>query len=142
MAILPQVNARILQGRKECNVSMRRGACQLALERDPDQSGSDKIKPSKRSCVPTIPHAFNLILAHHTAIEYLKNCSLLEEPQAYLASTCMVYMSFDTFSTEQHTRDDRDKRLEEYPFLKYAVDHWGSHVFQCHKNARVGLFDE
>src|SRR4051812_2678930 len=45
----------------------------------------------------------------------------------------MVYMSFDTFSNELHTREDRDKRLEEYPFLKYAVDHWGSHVFQCYK---------
>ncbi|OGE58442.1 hypothetical protein PENARI_c001G12300 [Penicillium arizonense] len=49
-----------------------------------------------------------------------------------LASTCLTYLSFDSFKTGACTGPsvsaDFDARLVRYPFLGYAAEHWGKHL--------------
>ncbi|KAK4451577.1 ankyrin repeat-containing domain protein [Podospora aff. communis PSN243] len=67
-------------------------------------------------------------LTHQTAKEYLRSSGILEDPHSYLATTCLVYMSFEDFSATMHTKKEREDRIQQYPFLKYAADYWGDHV--------------
>jgi len=74
------------------------------------------------------PDSRTVSLTHHTAMEYLRSSGILEEPQSYLATACLVYMTFEDFSAVLHTQKEREDRLKQYPFLKYAANHWGDHV--------------
>ncbi|KAG7290327.1 hypothetical protein NEMBOFW57_000327 [Staphylotrichum longicolle] len=74
------------------------------------------------------PDRRTVSLTHHTAVEYLRNSGILQESQSYLATTCLVYICFDDFSAALHNLEERDDRLKQYPFLRYAVDYWGNHV--------------
>ena len=58
----------------------------------------------------------------------LRTADILQDSQSLLAETCLVYMSFDDFCTTLSSPGERDGRLEQYPFLKDAANHWGGHV--------------
>jgi len=74
------------------------------------------------------PESMTVNLAHYTAKEYLPRAGIFENHQSFLAEVCLVYMSFDDFSTTLSSSRGRKDRLRQYPFLKYAADHWGDHV--------------
>jgi hypothetical protein len=81
------------------------------------------------------PDSRTVRLTHDTAMEHLRSSGILEEPHSYLATTCLVYICFDDFSAALRTQEERNHRLEQYPFLRYAVDHWGDHATPRHCRA-------
>ncbi|KAF8539806.1 hypothetical protein BDD12DRAFT_736328, partial [Trichophaea hybrida] len=45
------------------------------------------------------------------------------------ATICLTYLSFDVFEAGCCTSDETlSSRLQEYPFLKYAVQFWDAHA--------------
>ncbi|KAJ4286949.1 hypothetical protein N0V90_012829 [Kalmusia sp. IMI 367209] len=74
-------------------------------------------------------------LVHHTLQEYLQQnpTSLLPQPESEMANVCLIYLSSDAFNTGP-CRDGQvlEQRLQEYRFLAYASQYWGSH-FICEK---------
>ena len=70
-------------------------------------------------------------LVHLTLHEYFNEHpeKLGLEPEADLASACLVYLSFDTFSAGPcNDNNDLKVRLREYPFLEYAAHNLGYHL--------------
>ncbi|KAL8870711.1 MAG: hypothetical protein Q9174_003310 [Haloplaca sp. 1 TL-2023] len=87
-------------------------------------------------------------LAHFTTYEFCRDELTREFPDTHqgLAKNCLTYLKFQVFdrgpckyissrSTHMLTaRGDVDpadilaRRVSEYPFLKYAADHWGDHA--------------
>lgn len=76
------------------------------------------------------PDGKTVRLTHHTAMKHLRDSGILQDAQSYLATTCLVYICFGDFFARLRTQEERDDRLQQYPFLKYAVDHWGDHVLR------------
>ena len=84
-------------------------------------------------------------LVHHTLHEYLNEHpdKLGSEPEADLASACLVYLSFGAFSFGPcKDNDDLRARLQEHPFLEYAAHNLGFHLkrvseFQDNKRFQI-----
>ena len=67
---------------------------------------------------------------HSTTLKYLESIGQSWAPgvQAYIASVCLVYLSFDVFrSGPCDTGEDLDIRIGQYPFYKYAALNWAAH---------------
>ena len=66
---------------------------------------------------------------HYSVREYFKKYEALRFPfgQAHIARTCMTYLTFEEFAEPCTSRQALDKRLDQYPFLKYTACHWGYH---------------
>ena len=70
-------------------------------------------------------------LVHLTLNEYLDRYPerLGAKPKVELAKTCLVYLSFEIFSTGPcKDNDSLKKRLQEYSFLDYAAHNLGFHL--------------
>ncbi|KAH6621564.1 hypothetical protein B0J18DRAFT_467135 [Chaetomium sp. MPI-SDFR-AT-0129] len=72
-------------------------------------------------------------LIHHTAEEYLRSDSgkrrIRPDAEAYIANTCVTYLSFDDFANGFCATDkDFETRLREYPLYGYAARNWGYHA--------------
>jgi hypothetical protein len=70
-------------------------------------------------------------LVHYTTQQYFERIRMTRFPDAQtsIATTCLVYISFDTFA-KGHCRSDLglEFRLRKYPLLEYAAQHWGDHA--------------
>ncbi|KAH7111654.1 ankyrin repeat-containing domain protein [Dactylonectria estremocensis] len=77
-------------------------------------------------------------LVHLTLHEYLeKHQSHLLEPESDFATTCLTYLSFETFGRGPCTSEkDLDQRIRQYAFLPYASHHWG-HRFATNQEQDV-----
>jgi len=75
-------------------------------------------------------------LVHETAQSYLeeRRSCLFPRAQEYIARSCLIYLSFDTFDTGPCSLPEIKKRLQDNAFLNYAALYWGNHV-----DERVGL---
>ncbi|KAF2688888.1 hypothetical protein K458DRAFT_283071, partial [Lentithecium fluviatile CBS 122367] len=50
-------------------------------------------------------------------------------PSAQIATTCLTYLSFDTFKSGSCSTDKEfEERLRQSEFLDYAAKNWGEHV--------------
>jgi ankyrin repeat protein len=78
-------------------------------------------------------------LIHHTAQEYLEHgtgkatgtgkTTPLPGAEAYIASICTTYLSFDEFETGFCATDaDLEDRLSKHPLYGYAARNWGYHA--------------
>ncbi|KAK6533586.1 hypothetical protein TWF694_002523 [Orbilia ellipsospora] len=69
-------------------------------------------------------------LVHYTAQEYLhRNGAWFPEALDYIAETCIVYLSYDTFRTDLTiTPKEIGVRLSSNPFYGYVARNWGHHV--------------
>ncbi|OBT62890.1 hypothetical protein VE03_07604 [Pseudogymnoascus sp. 23342-1-I1] len=70
-------------------------------------------------------------LVHYTTQEYFKGIREVWNPKAQeeIASTCLTYLSFETFDTGRCSSDaDFESRLRQSPFLDYAARYWGNHA--------------
>src|SRR5579862_632469 len=80
----------------------------------------------------TIDQESNIIrFVHYTAHEYFNRTCMRYFPDAQttIAKACLTYMSFDVFAKGYCPSDqEMDIRLQEYPFLQYAAQHWGDHA--------------
>jgi ankyrin repeat protein len=68
---------------------------------------------------------------HYTTQEYFERTWTLWTPraQAYIASVCLTYLSFDTFESGSCPTDEEfENRLRLYPFYDYAARNWGYHA--------------
>src|ERR1700733_3704356 len=68
---------------------------------------------------------------HYTTQEYFERTWTLWTPraQAYIASVCLTYLSFDTFESGSCPTDEEfENRLQLYPFYDYATRNWGYHT--------------
>ena len=60
-----------------------------------------------------------------------------------LAEACLTYLLFEEFSAGPvHTAEDLAQMLRENPFLRYAAEHWGSHVASAAEDAPANLVRE
>jgi hypothetical protein len=80
----------------------------------------------------TIGQERNIIrLVHYTTQEYFERIRMTRFPDAQtsIATTCLVYISFDLFA-EGYCRSDEEMetRIHKYPFLEYAAQQWGDHA--------------
>lgn len=70
-------------------------------------------------------------LVHYTTQEYFERVREVWNPKAQeeIASTCLTYLSFQTFNAG-HCENDADfkTRLRQNPFLDYAARYWGNHA--------------
>ncbi|KAF3067912.1 26S proteasome non-ATPase regulatory subunit 10 [Trichoderma lentiforme] len=69
---------------------------------------------------------------HYTTQEYFNRGGkrLLGSANGDIASTCLTYLRFDSFSRRIENLTNRDvllALLHEYPLLSYASQHWGNH---------------
>ena len=87
-------------------------------------------------------------LAHFTTYEFFRRVRSEEASDAHraIAKTCLTYLMFKVFDRgpckyissrpldmpgacgEVDARDILARRLFQYPFMKYAADHWGDHA--------------
>ncbi|KFY39666.1 hypothetical protein V495_05813 [Pseudogymnoascus sp. VKM F-4514 (FW-929)] len=80
----------------------------------------------------TVDEESNVIrLVHYTTQEYFERVREVWNPKAQeeIASTCLTYLSFETFNTGHCDNDaDFESRIEQNPFLNYAARYWGHHA--------------
>ncbi|KFZ08626.1 hypothetical protein V502_09249 [Pseudogymnoascus sp. VKM F-4520 (FW-2644)] len=70
-------------------------------------------------------------LVHYTTQEYFERVRDNWNPKAQeeIASTCLTYISFETFNTGRCDNDaDFESRIGQNPFLDYAARYWGNHA--------------
>ncbi|OBT56261.1 hypothetical protein VE04_05107, partial [Pseudogymnoascus sp. 24MN13] len=70
-------------------------------------------------------------LVHYTTQEYFERVRDAWSPKAQeeIASTCLTYLSFQTFNTGHcHSDEDFERRIIQNPFLDYAARYWGNHA--------------
>ncbi|OBT39768.1 hypothetical protein VE00_10222 [Pseudogymnoascus sp. WSF 3629] len=70
-------------------------------------------------------------LVHYTTQEYFRGIRETWNPKAQeeIASTCLTYLSFQTFSTGHCNNDEEfESRILQNPFLDYAARYWGTHA--------------
>ncbi|KAL2844157.1 hypothetical protein BJY01DRAFT_264054 [Aspergillus pseudoustus] len=72
-------------------------------------------------------------LMHHTARNYFKAAATQLDWISYAGSTitaaCVTYLSFSAFSAGPCPSDEAlSARLQDFPFLAYAAQQWGSHL--------------
>ncbi|KAH0538579.1 hypothetical protein FGG08_004829 [Glutinoglossum americanum] len=70
-------------------------------------------------------------LVHYTTQEYFKRkgSELFPGAQMEIARTCLTYLSFDEFGNGPCPSDgEMEIRLQEYPLLRYAAQHWADHA--------------
>lgn len=53
-----------------------------------------------------------------------------------MASTCLTFLSFDTFAEPCHTEEEFQAKESELPFVSYAVQFWGDHVREAGPDAK------
>jgi ankyrin repeat protein len=72
-------------------------------------------------------------LDHHTLTEYFDETADQWFPTGNedMALTCLTFLSFSTFSAPHKTEGDFNKVEESLPFISYAVQYWGDHVFEA-----------
>jgi Ankyrin repeats (3 copies) len=80
----------------------------------------------------TIDSESNTIrLAHFTVQEYFRGLpsDFFANAEVEVSRACLTYLLFDAFDTGTCDDDESlDARLQEYPFLRYAAQHWGDHL--------------
>jgi ankyrin repeat protein len=115
------------------------GELQHALAVEPEDTDIDEealadedILISVCAGLVTIDQESNIIrLVHYTTQEYFERIRAARFPdaQASIAMTCLVYMSFNVFA-ESYCENDEEMwiRVHQYPFLRYAAQHWGDHA--------------
>ncbi|KAJ7290078.1 ankyrin repeat-containing domain protein [Mycena rebaudengoi] len=67
---------------------------------------------------------------HYTTQEYFEGEGNTLFPVAHLeiTTTCLVYLSFDTFG---HKSYDRKLESQQFPLVQYAATYWGDHAREC-----------
>jgi ankyrin repeat protein len=80
----------------------------------------------------TIDSESNTIrLVHFTIQEYFRSLTsgLFANAEVEISRACLTYLLFDAFATGACEDDDSlDARVQGYPFLRYAAQHWGDHL--------------
>jgi ankyrin repeat protein len=72
--------------------------------------------------------------AHESVRGYLSSDNVrtklfLFDLQTQMAGMCLKYLTYDTFGSGPYKGiDTYRKRLDDYPFLRYAAQHWGHHI--------------
>ncbi|OBT50512.1 hypothetical protein VE04_09283 [Pseudogymnoascus sp. 24MN13] len=70
-------------------------------------------------------------LVHYTTQEYFERVREVWNPKAQeeIVSTCLTYLSFQTFSNGRCNSDaEFESRISQNPFLDYAARYWGTHA--------------
>lgn len=84
------------------------------------------------------PKTTTVRLIHYTAQEYFERHGdrIFPEARTDIARTCVAYLSFKTFCDRVLSSRKKSETgdngvgniLDEYPFLDYAINNWGTHV--------------
>lgn len=80
-------------------------------------------------------------LVHLTLEEYLKREHVRNKwfPSAIMdfAEACLSYLNYHTFSKPVLDGDDYDAKVEKYPFVAYASQYWGDHVYDAGSDSHL-----
>src|SRR5437773_12055807 len=80
-------------------------------------------------------------LAHFTVQEYFRGLpsSIFADAELEFSKACLTYLLFEAFDTGTcHDDDSLDARLQGFPFLKYAAQHWGDHLRGIPEHKLIG----
>ncbi|KAK2792301.1 hypothetical protein FQN52_003778 [Onygenales sp. PD_12] len=103
------------------------------VELDPDNIPDVEDLVSVCAGLVTIDQESNIIrLVHYTTQEYFEQIRehWNSAAQQEIASTCLTYLSFNTFRRGSCTNDDDfTNRMHQNPFIGYAAQYWGQHAF-------------
>jgi ankyrin repeat protein len=83
-------------------------------------------------------------LVHYTTLEYFERTRAFWFPKAqtYITTTCVTYLSFDTFETDScRTHKEFEERLQQYPFYNYAAQNWGYHALAAYLEVEQLILD-
>ncbi|OCK75533.1 ankyrin, partial [Lepidopterella palustris CBS 459.81] len=111
-------------------------------ERELDEDNVPDIEDMVSVCagLVTVDKESNIIrLVHLTTQEYFERIREDWNPTAQeeIASTCLTYLSFQTFDTGWCTSDeDLEHRINQNPFLDYAARYWGIHALTVQKTIK------
>lgn len=79
----------------------------------------------------TVDNEGNIVrLVHYTTQEYFERrwTDWFPDPQAYIATVCVTYLSFNAFASRECKNDQQFyERLRSYPLYHYAAQNWGHH---------------
>ncbi|KAF2093898.1 hypothetical protein NA57DRAFT_80901 [Rhizodiscina lignyota] len=95
------------------------------------------------------PESDTIRLVHYTLREYFHRTNKFQHAQVDIATTCIIYLSFDTFSEPTETNGRASERplthailrLQCHPFYDYAAENWGYHVQGSHLEQEDLLID-
>lgn len=77
------------------------------------------------------PESREIRLAHFTTKEYFERTQKrwFPEAQYIITMTCITYMAFDTFQSEEsETKQELRMRIRSNPLYSYAAQYWGRHA--------------
>lgn len=109
---------------------------------DPKNLPDEDILVSVCAGLATIDQPSGIMrLIHYTAQEFMERCRMERFPdaQTHIATTCLTYLNFDSFTTPCESDQEMSDRLEKMPFLTYAARFWGDHVRQGNEAKIQGL---
>lgn len=109
-----------------------------ALAVEPEESGLDDENMPDQEIILSVcaglvasPQQSGAVhLVHYTAQEYFerRRISLFPNAQIDITSTCLAFLSFETFGSVCASDDELGQRLEEMPMFLYAASYWGDHA--------------
>lgn len=108
----------------------------LAVQPNADTIDEDDI-PSIKTILSicaglvTIDEESSVIrLVHYTTQEYFIETRdrWFQDVQQRITKSCVTYLAFRDFDGPCHYKKDFQRRLDMYPFCKYAAQNWGHHA--------------
>lgn len=113
---------------------------------DPDNIIRVQILASMCAGLVKFDESERVRLVHYSAQNYFSEAEHQDrwfpDGGVKLTSNCLTYLMFDQFQqgacSGPSEATDFDARVQAYPFLQYAAEHWGKHLL---KNPRDELFE-
>ncbi|KAF2470523.1 ankyrin [Lindgomyces ingoldianus] len=111
--------------------------CALAVEQDEEELDPENIPDVEEllsicaGLVIVDEESAIIRLVHYTTQEYFERIKEEWNPgaQLHIASTCLSYLSFNTFREGSSSSDQKfESRLAQNVFLDYAARYWGQHA--------------
>ncbi|PYH85076.1 hypothetical protein BO82DRAFT_381107 [Aspergillus uvarum CBS 121591] len=79
-------------------------------------------------------------LVHYTLSDFLCSQQNLPHAHMYIMTTCITYLSFNSFEIGRCSSNDEFKmRQKFYPLYRYSAKHWGFHAANI-SSASMGIF--
>jgi ankyrin repeat protein len=134
-AIAKQVLMWIVHAKRQLSTAELQHALAVrphTVKLDADYLPSIGVLQSVCAGLVTVDEESDIIrLVHYTAQEYFERTQGFWFPDAQgdITTTCLTYLSFDTFETGFCPSDeDFEERLQQNPFYSYAARNWGCHA--------------
>jgi hypothetical protein len=133
----------IVNARRQITVPELRDALAVEIGKSAlDEDNIPTVEHITKACAPLVvvdEESSIIRLVHYTTQEYFERTQNLWFPNAQrdITTTCVTYLSFDTFEAGFCPTDKEFKaRVQQNPLYDYAAQNWGHHT--CVASTEVG----